>query len=102
MRLAVVSTNAAALHWRYAITGMTVNAARDWAPRGVRINTVLPGGVLSHEDRGHVEQFAFRHPIGHVGSNDDVADAVTWPYSPYSSFVVGELLKVDGGLSLMT
>jgi NAD(P)-dependent dehydrogenase (short-subunit alcohol dehydrogenase family) len=87
---------------RFAITGLTINAARDWSPEGIRINAVLPGGIRSHEGRGHVDQFVSRHPIGRVGTNDDVADAVTWLCSPHASFVVGELLSVDGGLALMT
>lgn len=44
-----------------------VYAASRYAITGLTINTVLHGAVLSYEDRGHVEQFAFRHPIGRPG-----------------------------------
>jgi NAD(P)-dependent dehydrogenase (short-subunit alcohol dehydrogenase family) len=43
-----------------------------------------------------------KHQITATLANEDIADAVTWLCSTHASFVLGELLKVDGGLSLMT
>lgn len=77
--------------------------------RGVRVNSVRPGMIIKDE---HLEFFnssqneKYRclservHPIGCVGYNDDVVEAVLFLASTKSKFVTGQVLVVDGGLTI--
>jgi NAD(P)-dependent dehydrogenase (short-subunit alcohol dehydrogenase family) len=83
------------------IIALTKVAALDYAGRGVRVNVVAPGPILTH----HLEaagaeaqrQAALSTPMGRVGSSEEVADAVLWLCSERSSFVTGAILPIDGG-----
>ncbi len=75
----------------------------------VRINTVLPGFIVKDEHRARYERednqryreiAEFCHPMGHVGESDNVANAVLFLCSPEASFISGQCLVVDGGLTL--
>ena len=79
------------------------------APAGIRVNAVLPGFVVQDEHRARYEgdeNLAYRrtvefcHPMGRAGSSEDVANAVLFLCSPASSFISGQCLVVDGGLTL--
>jgi NAD(P)-dependent dehydrogenase (short-subunit alcohol dehydrogenase family) len=78
-------------------------------PFGVRVNCVLPGFIVQDEHRPRYAQddnAAYRHvaevchPLGAVGSADDVAHAVWRLCLPEASFINGHALVVDGGVSL--
>jgi NAD(P)-dependent dehydrogenase (short-subunit alcohol dehydrogenase family) len=89
---------------KHGVVGLTKGAALEYASRGVRINAVAPGVIhTAMADRaGFSEpQRAARivglHPLGRVGTAQEVADAVLWLCSPASAFVTGHTLPVDGG-----
>ena len=71
--------------------------------RGVRVNVVAPGPILTHhlERAGaDAQQLAARSvPMGRVGTVDEVADAVLWLCSDEASFITGATLPLDGGQS---
>lgn len=76
---------------------------------GVRVNAVLPGFIVKDEYKARYERddnqryreiAEFCHPMGHVGGSDDVAKAVLFLCSPETSFISGQCLVVDGGLTL--
>lgn len=87
-----------------AVLAFTRSLALDLAPRGIRVNSVSPGGIAT--DR-LIELFGSQqaaddyllplHPIGRTGRPTDVADAVWFLASSQSSFVTGTDLLVDGG-----
>lgn len=88
---------------RAGVVELTRTLAYEWGPR-VRINCVAPGQFRTdayestYEEGvgdGYVEQ-----PLPHVGHVADVANAVTYLVSPLARFVTGELLHVDGGLTV--
>ncbi len=95
-----------------AVLTLTKVAALHCAERryNIRINAVLPGGVdtLMLERNlvpgQTVEELralqAARHPIGRIGTTDDVANAVMFLCSTKSSFVTGASLAVDGGQTI--
>ena len=76
-------------------------------PAGIRVNCVTPGAVLKEESRERylAEPFAATiadaTPLGRIGTSEDVADAVAVLCSDATSFVTGQELAVDGGLSLL-
>lgn len=92
-----------------ALLQMTRYLAAEAGKHNIRINAVLPGFIVKDEDRPyyeskHNEQYRriaeFCHPLKKVGSSDDVANAVLFLCSQEASFISGESLIVDGGLTL--
>jgi NAD(P)-dependent dehydrogenase (short-subunit alcohol dehydrogenase family) len=72
-----------------------------WAPRGVRVNAVVPGPfpnpAAMGADREFVERLDHRVPMGRVGRADEIAGAVVFLASDAASYVTGTYLVVDGG-----
>ena len=50
-------------------------------------------------NEGALDQLADIHPVRRIGSPEDVADAVAWLFSDYSSYYTGQSLVLDGGLT---
>ena len=87
-----------------AVAAMTKAAAKELAPRGVRVNAVAPGMVDTDLFRGIGEDKAAKQ-IGHIrmgrlGTPEDVADAILFLASDLSRYVTGEVLGVDGEASV--
>jgi NAD(P)-dependent dehydrogenase (short-subunit alcohol dehydrogenase family) len=76
----------------------TKSLAIEYATRGIRANAVSPGTINTpmHSQVPH-EDLAALHPIGRLGEQSDIADAVI--YLENAPFVTGEILHVDGGVS---
>lgn len=78
--------------------------AAELAPRGIRVNAVLPGliaaGMVSRLDRRIVEQHVQHIPLGRLGRAEEVAEVVAFLCSDAASYVIGQALVVDGGLSI--
>lgn len=87
-----------------ALNAATRAAAVDLAPKGIRVNAVLPGLVrtegTSHVPDQFLEQIAARTPSRRVGNPEDIADAIVFLVSPASSYVNGQCLVVDGGITI--
>jgi NAD(P)-dependent dehydrogenase (short-subunit alcohol dehydrogenase family) len=86
------------------VVGLTRTLAVEWAGRGVRVNAVLPGPVLTPMlreaiQRGIVDETDVlgRTPAGRLAEPEDVARAVVLLSSPDAGFVVGQAVVVDGG-----
>jgi NAD(P)-dependent dehydrogenase (short-subunit alcohol dehydrogenase family) len=90
------------------IDSLTKQTAVEYAARGIRINAIIPGTILTEmnekvmRDSGNPDAvmagWTSMHPIGRVGYPEEVAAAVVFLASDESSFVTGELLRVDGGM----
>ncbi|MEU7001890.1 SDR family oxidoreductase [Nonomuraea sp. NPDC046570] len=89
-----------------ALAGLTRSQAEAWSPRGVTVNTIIPGFVLTpltapaQAIPGRVEALAVRHMVGRNGVPEDFATAAVFLAGPASSFVTGQMLYVDGGFSV--
>ena len=89
-----------------AIVGLTRVAALDYADRGVRVNVVAPGPILTHhlEAAGPEAQrmAGSATPMRRTGTVEEVAQTVLWLCSPAASFVTGAVVPIDGGQSAGT
>ena len=83
------------------IIGLTKVAALDYADRGIRVNVVAPGPILTYhlEAAGPQAQrgAALSTPMRRVGTAAEVAQAVLWLCLDESSFITGTVLPIDGG-----
>lgn len=84
---------------KWAVRGLTKTAAIDLGPRGIRVNSVHPGGIDTPMVAGTDKDAPFykRLPVSRMGSPDEVARAVLFLASDESSYTTGAELAVDGG-----
>jgi NAD(P)-dependent dehydrogenase (short-subunit alcohol dehydrogenase family) len=89
---------------KHAILGLTKTAALEYASSNLRINAVCPGTIrtpmqdpVTHGDPAIEAQLGATHPLGRVGTAEEVAAAILWLCSDAASFVTGHALMVDGG-----
>lgn len=90
---------------KHAVIGLTKQAALQYAARGIRVNAVCPGTILTGmNDRPEIgghdgarERGRQFNPIGRVAEPEEVAEAAIWLASDRASFVTGQALAVDGG-----
>ncbi|NGX07530.1 glucose 1-dehydrogenase [Mycobacteroides franklinii] len=95
-----VSVYAASKH---AVIGLTRTAALEAAEYGVRVNAVAPGytdtPMLDRVAGDNRDRFEGEVPLGRIASPAETALAITYLSGPGASYVTGQVLPVDGGLS---
>ena len=87
-----------------AVEGLARSLASEWAP-GIRVNVIAPSitetplaaQILKNEER--TKMSADRHPLGRVGTPEDIASLAVFLLSNDASWITGQTLGVDGGMS---
>ena len=83
---------------------MTATLAKELAPYGIRVNAVAPGFIETEmldaipEDKK--EEYLKVIPQHKLGSTQNIADLVSFLASDQSSYITGQVITIDGGLSL--
>lgn len=89
-----------------AVEGLTRSLAAEWAPR-IRVNAIAPSltdtplaeKLLSTPEKRQAS--ADRHPLKRIGTAEEVAQLATYLLNPAASFVSGQVIGIDGGMSVI-
>lgn len=87
---------------KHGVVGMTKSAAWEYGARGIRVNAVGPGFILtplveSAMDEAALQGLAQRHALGRLGNPEEVAALTLFLLSDRASFITGSCHLVDGG-----
>jgi 3-oxoacyl-[acyl-carrier protein] reductase len=89
-----------------ALSAMTKNMAREFAPSGIRVNTVSPGTIDTDYHRTFSTEQMLNNvkaatPTGRLGTSEEVADAIVYLASEGARFIHGQALEVNGGFLMV-
>lgn len=87
---------------KHGVVGLTKADAISYAAHGIRLNAICPGYILtpllgSAPQTGQMDGELEKVPMRRFGTTEEIADCITFLASPWSSFMTGSNLVVDGG-----
>jgi NAD(P)-dependent dehydrogenase (short-subunit alcohol dehydrogenase family) len=85
---------------KHGVIGLTKYLAALWAGKGVRVNSLTPGGIFNEHEGLFLERFKQLNPIGRMSDKTELRGAIVYLASDAASHVVGHNLIVDGGWTL--
>jgi NAD(P)-dependent dehydrogenase (short-subunit alcohol dehydrogenase family) len=90
-----------------AVIGLTRQMAVDFGPLGIRVNAICPGHIVTENMQARWERnpaglrfFDQQYPVRRTGTPADIAAAIAFLCSDDASFITGQALAVDGGLTI--
>ena len=92
---------------KHAVLGLTKAVALEFAQQNIRVNAVSPGGIETDMYKRFVGNrpdmrgaMNAAHPMGRVGTPEEIAAPVIWLCSPAASFITGQSIAIDGGYTV--
>ena len=90
-----------------AVIGLTRQLAADYGPDGIRVNAICPGHIVTERIKPQWDAhpaglrfFEEQYPLRRCGTPMDIANAIAFLCSSEASFITGQALVVDGGMTL--
>ena len=87
---------------KHGVIGLTETAALEYAAQKIRVNSIGPGYIVTPLVTSSLDDAAMKalvglHPMGRLGTSEEVAELALWLNSDKASFVTGAYYNVDGG-----
>ena len=82
---------------KHGLIGLTKYLATYWADKGVRANSISPGGISNNQPTEFVEKLTNLIPLGRMANRDEYKNAIVFLVSEASSYMTGSNLIIDGG-----
>ncbi|MBL3547255.1 SDR family NAD(P)-dependent oxidoreductase [Chryseobacterium sp. KMC2] len=93
---------------KHGVLGLTKGAAVEYSSHGIQINAICPGTIetpmvdnMIKSGKFSEETFKNGTPIKRLGKVEEIAEVVLWLFSPAASYITGQPISVDGGLSIV-
>ncbi|MGI6066870.1 MAG: SDR family NAD(P)-dependent oxidoreductase [Bacillota bacterium] len=91
---------------KHGVAGLTKSAALEYGKKGIRINSIHPGYIMTPliaqwTDTELKDTLIGLHPIGRLGEAEEIANVVAFLLSDKASFVIGAQIAVDGGFTTL-
>lgn len=84
------------------VVGLTRSLARELGSKGINVNAVAPGGIMTDMLKAIPEKLLERNkafiPLGHYGEAEDIANICLFLASDQASFITGQVIQTDGGM----
>ena len=77
--------------------GLTRWLSTYWGAQGIRVNTLVPGGVENNHDPEFVKRYSSRTPLGRMAKPKDLSGMILYLSSEASNYSTGQQFFVDGG-----
>jgi NAD(P)-dependent dehydrogenase (short-subunit alcohol dehydrogenase family) len=71
--------------------------ASYYGKKGIRVNTVSPGGIFDNQPASFIDRYNNKVPMGRMGNPEEIAKGVSFLLSDYASYITGHNLVIDGG-----
>ncbi len=85
------------------LDGFTRSLARELGPKGIRVNSVAPGyfesDMVQHLEEKQKSRIIGRTPLRRMGTTMDIANLILFLTSPQASFITGQTITIDGGIT---
>jgi len=82
------------------VIGLTKHLAAYWAREGIRVNSITPGGVESGQNESFISNYSNRVPMNRMAQAAEIVGAAIYLSSSASSYVTGQNIIIDGGLTV--
>lgn len=82
---------------KHALIGLTKYLATYWADKGIRVNSISPGGIYNNQPEEFVSKLSRLIPMGRMADLDEYKAAIVFLCSDASSYMTGANLVIDGG-----
>lgn len=84
---------------KHGVIGLTKTAAIEYGPKGIRVNAICPGGVMTNMTKGLTSSPEENGPLRRLADPTEIANVIAFLISQEASYVNGAVVPIDGGLT---